>query len=54
MRLVKRAVYQGMRSDLETHLDLISSHIAIVRDTQDYKNAITSFREKRTPKFEGR
>ncbi len=54
MRLVKRAVYQGLRSDLDTHLDLISSHIAIVRDTQDYKNAIAAFREKRTPTFEGR
>lgn len=54
MRLVKRAVYQGLRSDLETHLDLISSHIAIVRNTEDYKNAIAAFREKRTPTFEGR
>lgn len=54
MRLVKRAVYQGLRSDLETNLDLISSHIAVVRNTEDYKNAIQAFREKRTPTFEGR
>lgn len=54
MRIIKRAVYQSMRSDLRTSLDLISSHVAIVQSTQDFKEAMQSFRERRTPHFEGR
>jgi len=29
MRAIKRAIYQGMRNDLRTNLDLISSHYAV-------------------------
>ncbi|MEX2643036.1 MAG: enoyl-CoA hydratase-related protein [Acetobacterales bacterium] len=54
IRLDKRAVYQGLRMDLESALDMVSSHIAVVRNTEDYKNAIAAFREKKTPIFEGR
>ena len=53
-RLIKRAVYQGLRTDLRTHLDLISSHMAIVRTTEDHAEAVAAHKEKRKPSFVGR
>lgn len=53
-RMIKRAVYQSMRSDLRTSLDLISSHMAVVQSMQESHEAFNAFREKRAPKFEGR
>ena len=52
-RLIKRAVYQGMRMDLRTSLDMISSHYAVVTAGHDHREAVESFIEKRKPKFEG-
>jgi enoyl-CoA hydratase/carnithine racemase len=43
LRMIKRAIYQGMRNDLRTNLDLISSHYAIITSTQRHKNAVRSF-----------
>ncbi|OYX67831.1 MAG: enoyl-CoA hydratase [Rhizobiales bacterium 32-66-11] len=43
LRMIKRAVYQGMRNDLRTNLDLISSHYAVITSTDDHKNAVESF-----------
>lgn len=53
-RLIKRATYQSMRGDLATSLDLISSHIAIVRSTDDAREAMEAFRERRPARFTGR
>jgi enoyl-CoA hydratase/carnithine racemase len=53
-RLIKKLVYQSLRTDLKTSLDVVSSHMGIVQATQDYKEAILAYKEKRTPKFEGR
>jgi enoyl-CoA hydratase/carnithine racemase len=47
LRLIKRAIYQGMRNDLRTNLDLISSHYAIITSTQDHRDAVHSFIEAR-------
>ena len=38
----------------ETSLELVSSHMAIVQATSDYREAIQAYKEKRAPKFEGR
>ena len=54
IRMIKRAVRQSMRCDLETALDLISSHMALVRQTEDHREGIAAFREKRPPRFVGR
>lgn len=54
VRMIKRATYQSARSDLRTALDLISSHMAVVQTTADSHEAMTAFREKRRPVFEGR
>jgi enoyl-CoA hydratase/carnithine racemase len=43
LRMVKRAIYQGMRNDLRTNLDLISSHYAIVTGTQEHKSLVRAF-----------
>lgn len=52
--MIKRAVHQSARADLRTALDLISSHMAVVQSTHDSQEAMAAFREKRTPRFEGR
>ena len=49
--MIKRAVYQGLRSDLWTHLDLISSHMAIVAQSADHREGVAAFLEKREPRF---
>lgn len=54
IRMIKRAVYQGLRMDLRSSLDLISSHMAIVSETEDFKEGVNSIIEKREPKFKGR
>jgi enoyl-CoA hydratase/carnithine racemase len=47
LRMVKRAIYQGMRNDLRTNLDLISSHYAVITATERHKEAVRSFIAKR-------
>lgn len=54
LRMIKRAVRQGARTDLPTALDLISSHMAVVTATEDSREAFAAFREKRPGTFIGR
>jgi enoyl-CoA hydratase/carnithine racemase len=54
IRMIKRLVYQSLKLDLRTHLDLVSSHMSIVRQTDDHKEGVTAFKEKRPAKFRGR
>jgi len=54
IRLMKRLVYQSLRLDLRTHLDLVSSHMAIVRQTADHAEGVAAFKERRPPRFPGR
>jgi len=53
IRMIKRATYQSSRTDLRTALDLISSHMAVVRSTHDSREAMRAFAEKRPPEFRG-
>ncbi|MGC0367546.1 enoyl-CoA hydratase/carnithine racemase [Rhodococcus sp. 27YEA15] len=52
--MIKRAVYQSQRHDLDTSLDLISSHLGVVQATEDYEEAMSAFRDKRDPVFRNR
>jgi len=54
IQLIKRATYQGLRTDLRTHLDQISSHMTIARASEDHMEAVNAFLEKRHPVFKGR
>jgi 2-(1,2-epoxy-1,2-dihydrophenyl)acetyl-CoA isomerase len=54
IRMIKRLVYQSMKLDLRTHLDLVSSHMSIVRQTSDHAEGVAAFKEKRPAKFRGR
>ncbi|HYL20055.1 MAG TPA: enoyl-CoA hydratase/isomerase family protein [Burkholderiales bacterium] len=50
LRMTKRAIYQGLRNDLRTNLDLISSHYAVITSSQEHKDLVRSFiaaREKK-------
>ncbi|HZP87491.1 MAG TPA: enoyl-CoA hydratase-related protein [Burkholderiales bacterium] len=50
LRMTKRAIYQGMRNDLRTNLDLISSHYAVITATEEHKNLVTAFIAERGKK----
>jgi 2-(1,2-epoxy-1,2-dihydrophenyl)acetyl-CoA isomerase len=54
IRYMKRAVYQGQAIDFRTSLDLISSHYAVITSTDDHREAVKAFTEKRKPNFSGR
>lgn len=51
VRYIKRLVLQGQTSDLLSHLDALSSHIALIRTSNDHKEAVAALREKRPPTF---
>jgi enoyl-CoA hydratase/carnithine racemase len=40
VRTIKRATYQSSRVDLRTALDMISSHMGVVRETEESKKAM--------------
>ena len=54
IRMIKRATYQSMRTDLRTSLDLIASHFGVVVTTDDSAEAMAAFRERRPAVFTGR
>ena len=45
--LMKRAVYHGMTGTLSAHLDMISSHMAIVFDTPEFQQRLQAFHARR-------
>jgi enoyl-CoA hydratase/carnithine racemase len=53
VRLIKRAVGHAEHADLDTCLDLISSHIGIAKAGHDHAEAVRAFREKRTGDYQG-
>ncbi len=54
MKLVKRAVKQSLAMELNTHLDMVSSHMLITRPSEDHAEAIKAYEEGREPEFKGR
>lgn len=53
LAMTKRAVLQGMKTDLRTALDSVSSAFGVVTTTHDQKEAVAAFIEKRPPAFRG-
>lgn len=54
IRMMKRAVYQGLTSPLRSHLDYVSSQLSLLSETEDHIEAARAFLEKRKPVFKGR
>ncbi|MFC1919498.1 enoyl-CoA hydratase/isomerase family protein [Chloroflexota bacterium] len=54
MQVAKRGLYQGMNNDLETQVQFETFAIPSLRMTEDHKEAVKAFMEKREPKFKGR
>ncbi|CAB4907237.1 MAG: enoyl-CoA hydratase [Actinobacteria bacterium] len=54
VKLIRRSVYQSQDVDLRTSLDLIASHMGVIMTTQDHKEAMAAFREKRAGVFVGK
>lgn len=53
VRMMKRAVHQGLTSSLRGHLDYISSQLSLLSETKDHQEAARAFLEKRKPVFTG-
>ncbi|GAA4322663.1 crotonase/enoyl-CoA hydratase family protein [Pigmentiphaga soli] len=43
VRAYKRSIYQGMSMSLSTHLDMVSSHTSILRDTPEHRERVEAF-----------
>jgi enoyl-CoA hydratase/carnithine racemase len=54
VQMIKRSTRLGEKHDLRTALDLISSHHAVVRSTEDSQEARRALAEKRPARFHGR
>ncbi|ASS74309.1 enoyl-CoA hydratase [Tumebacillus algifaecis] len=54
VQLIKRAAYQSATADLRTALDLVSSHMAVVTETEDHQEAVQALLEKRPGVYKGR
>lgn len=52
IRLIKRTVQQGLKTDLRTALDTVSSYMGLVTEHPDYKEGLQALMEKRKPNFE--
>jgi enoyl-CoA hydratase/carnithine racemase len=54
VQMIKRVVRLGQDQDLASALDLVASNMTVVRSSEDHKEALAAFKEKRTPQFKGR
>lgn len=52
IRLIKRTVQQGLKTDLRTSLDSVSTFMALVTEHADYHEGLNAIIEKRKPNFE--
>lgn len=51
--MIKRTVYQGLETDFASALEIVGSHIAIAKASDDHAEAIAAFREKRAGRYTG-
>ena len=53
IRLTKQVVYQGLRMDFLTALEAMTGPMGVVASTEDHREAVAAFKEKRPPTFKG-
>jgi 2-(1,2-epoxy-1,2-dihydrophenyl)acetyl-CoA isomerase len=53
-RTIKRAVLAGQHMEFRQSLDFISSQLGMCRSSDDHKEAVSAFFEKRRPVFQGK
>ena len=53
-RWSKQLIYRGMERDLETHAAFTSQLLGMAFQTEDHKEGVASFLEKRDPVFKGK
>jgi enoyl-CoA hydratase/carnithine racemase len=46
IRFFRRAVYQSQTMSLATHLDMVSSHMAVLEDLPEHRAGIAAFRSR--------
>jgi enoyl-CoA hydratase/carnithine racemase len=46
IQTIKRATYQSSRTDLRTALDLVSSHMGVIRSTEDHRRTMAAAMER--------
>ena len=54
VQLIRHTVYQSQNVDLTTALNLVASQMGVAMLTQDHKEALAAFREKRPGNFQGK
>jgi len=54
IKLMKLQVYKGLAMDLETALQMAAACETITLTSEDHREGVTAFREKRQPKYRGR
>lgn len=47
IRAYKRSIYQGMSMSLAAHLDMVSSHTSILRDTPEHRERVAAFLDRK-------
>jgi enoyl-CoA hydratase/carnithine racemase len=54
VQLIKRVVRFGSDKDLATALEIAAANLPIARSSQDHREAIIAYKEKRRPSFKGK